>query len=217
MESWTNYGQRVLTFPPCISWGVHAIVCSHFWLIIALPLFLLQGPCGCGKCSQSRGFPDLPARPEGAERRAWVTANSHTSAVSRQPLPLQLSTQLSSGVQHMQQKPCGEIWFQKDKLWRLCCLWVLTWMGFLNFLRMMSKLYQIQRLATGKSISTLSSTRSAPPPPWRRSSLRRCPAARHLLLQTGWCLRPSHPQRSGLEKCLVRLIGNFQKKSLIPH
>lgn len=218
ISRWTKYGQSILTFPSCCSCGVHAIVCSHFWLIIALPLFFLQGPCGCGERSQSRGFPDLPAGLEGAERRAWVTTNSHTSAISRQPRPLQLPTQLSCRVQHLQQKPSGEIWFQQrqTRTALLSHYWVLTKLGFLHFLRVTSKLYQTQRLATGKSTNTSSSTLYALLPPWRRSSLGRCPATRHLPPQTEWCIHPSHPQRRGLEKCLVRLIGNFHEHTLIP-
>lgn len=210
----------VFSIPAFCSCGLHAIVCSQLWLITALPLFFLQGPCGCGGLSQARGFPDLPARVKGAERRAWVTTNRHLSSISRQPYPLQLPTKLSSRVQNLQQKPCGEVWFQtlgaasEEILNYPNIKFLISWI-FLFFSRVMSKLRQTQRLATGKSTNTSFSTHSVRLPWWRKSKLRRHKVTHHPRLQTRWAMDPSHPQRRGLEKCLVRLIGNWKKMHLL--
>lgn len=83
--------------------------------------------------------------------------------------------------------------------------------GFLYFSRVMSKLHRTQRLATGKNTSTSSSTLSVQPLQWRRKRWRNHKVTHHPL-QTGWAPHPTHRQRRGLEKCLVRLIGKLRRK-----
>lgn len=78
------------------------------------------------------------------------------------------------------------------------------------FPRLKSKLRWTQRRATGKSTSTLSSTPSVQPPQSKKRMLRNQVA--HPPPQKGRVPSPTHQQRSGLEKCLVRLLG----KTLLP-
>lgn len=74
------------------------------------------------------------------------------------------------------------------------------------FSRLTSKLRRTQRLATGKNTSTLSSTPSVQPPQSKKRIPRNQQVA-HPPLQMGRVRPPTHQQRSGLEKCLVRLLG----------
>lgn len=89
------------------------------------------------------------------------------------------------------------------------------------FSRLTSKLRRTQRLATGKSTSTLSSTPSVQPPRSKKRIPRNQQVA-HPPRQMGRVPPPTHQQRSGLEKCLVRLLGRIvtphqyqHKKTLI--
>lgn len=76
------------------------------------------------------------------------------------------------------------------------------------FSRLTSKLRRTQRLATGKSTSTLSSTPSVQPPRSKKRIQRNQQVA-HPPRQMGRVPPPTHQQRSGLEKCLVRLLGRI--------
>lgn len=93
-------------------------------------------------------------------------------------------------------------------MWRLDITAVLTAScSFTEFcFPRLSKLRRTQRLATGKNTSTLSSTPSVRPPQSKKRIPRNQQVA-HPPLQTGRVRPPSHQQRSGLEKCLVRLLG----------
>lgn len=168
----------------------------------------------------SQGLP----RPASRSWRCWKESLSHHKQAPQ--LHLQTALPAPAANQILQQSPklaTKTLWWglisnNRNCKWRNTKLshhQVFNFLGFLLFSRVMSKLHQTQRLATGKSTSTSFSTLSVQLPWWRKSKLRRRKVTHHPRLQTGWAMDPSHPQRCGLEKCLVRLIGNWKKIHLL--
>lgn len=164
-------------------------------------MFLPQAPRGCRGLSQTRGFPDLPAGVKEDEGGARVAADMQP--VSRKPRPLPLPTEFPVGVKHVQQKPGGGF---KNWIPDASSRGFSQVNGVVFPPRLTPKPRRTPRLATGRNTSTSSSTPSVQPPPSKRRTPRKRRAA-HPPPWRGRVRPPTRQQRSGLGKCLVRLLG----------